>query len=140
MSEKQLREETAMRILLATDGSDCADTARELVNAIDWPAGSVIRVVTVVEPLEVVFGAPWAGRLAGEVENLTADLQQHGEAILEATARGLMRGGHALERVVLHWPRGDRGCQRRPAAWTVAPAAVGGGLRADDARLLRGLP
>jgi nucleotide-binding universal stress UspA family protein len=90
-----------MRILLATDGSECAEVARDLAHSIDWPSGSVIRVATVVEPLDVVFGAPWAGRLAGEVETIGADLERHGEAVLEQAARGLVRDGVELERVIL---------------------------------------
>jgi nucleotide-binding universal stress UspA family protein len=90
-----------MRILLATDGSECADVARDLTHSIAWPAGSVIRVATVVEPLDVVFGAPWAGRLAGEVDAIAADLERHGETVLEQAARGLVREGVQLERVVL---------------------------------------
>jgi nucleotide-binding universal stress UspA family protein len=90
-----------MRILLATDGSECAQIPRDLAHSIDWPSGSVIRVATVVEPLDVVFGAPWAGRLAGEVEAIGADLERHGEAVLEQAARGLVREGVELEQVIL---------------------------------------
>jgi hypothetical protein len=64
-----------MRVLLATDGSEQAGLARDLVSAIDWPEGSTVRIVAAVEPLDVVLGAPWTGRLAGEVDaQLTADL------------------------------------------------------------------
>ncbi len=38
-----------MRILLALDGSPEADRARALAASIDWPAGSIIDVVAVVE-------------------------------------------------------------------------------------------
>jgi nucleotide-binding universal stress UspA family protein len=37
-----------MRILLAIDGSRSADVARDLVAAMPWPAGSAIRIVSVV--------------------------------------------------------------------------------------------
>lgn len=91
-----------MRVLLATDGSECADVARDLVRSIDWPVDTVVRVATVVEPLDVVFGAPWAGRLTGEVDAVASDLELHGETVLEQAARGLVREGVTIERVVLH--------------------------------------
>ena len=40
-----------MRILLATDGSTNAEAALNVVLYRPWPAGSVVRVITVIEPL-----------------------------------------------------------------------------------------
>jgi nucleotide-binding universal stress UspA family protein len=45
-----------MRILLALDGSPASEVACRLVAGNRWPAGSVIDVVGVVEPLVDVFG------------------------------------------------------------------------------------
>lgn len=42
-----------MRILLATDGSTNADAALNVVLYRPWPAGTVVRVITVIEPLHV---------------------------------------------------------------------------------------
>jgi nucleotide-binding universal stress UspA family protein len=91
-----------MRVLLATDGSDHAAMAHDLVNAIDWPEGSTVRIVTVAQPLDVVFGAPWAARLAEEMDALTAELGQRAESIVDEAARGLTRAPLTIERVVLH--------------------------------------
>lgn len=74
-----------MRVLLATDGSECAGVARDLVAAVAWPPGSTIRVVTVVEPLGVV----------------EEELRRYGEEVLEEAVRGVAHGGHAVERAVL---------------------------------------
>jgi nucleotide-binding universal stress UspA family protein len=41
-----------LRTLLATDGSERAGVAIDLVGAIDWPAGSAARIVTVVPDAE----------------------------------------------------------------------------------------
>lgn len=90
-----------MRVLLATDGSECAEVARDLVHSIDWPADSVIRLATVVEPVDVIFGAPWAGGLSGQVDAIATDLERHGETVLEQAARGLVREGVTIERVIL---------------------------------------
>ena len=37
-----------MRILVATDGSECAEVALDLVGSIDWPEDSTINVVEAV--------------------------------------------------------------------------------------------
>ena len=61
------KEASTMRILLAIDGSRSADVARDLVAAMPWPAGSAIRIVSVV-PGNASLGidlspdaANWAG-------------------------------------------------------------------------------
>ncbi len=47
-----------MRILLALDGSQGAETARALVMGLSWPEGSTIEAVRVVEPAYGSFGEP----------------------------------------------------------------------------------
>ena len=47
-----------MRILLATDGSQPADRARDLMVAMSWPRGTSIRVVSVV-PKSADVTARW---------------------------------------------------------------------------------
>jgi nucleotide-binding universal stress UspA family protein len=49
-----------MRVLLAHDGSPGAKQAADLVGAIAWPADSIVRVVSVVEPIIAPIGA-WGG-------------------------------------------------------------------------------
>jgi nucleotide-binding universal stress UspA family protein len=48
-----------MRILLAIDGSQPAERARDLVAALPWPRGTSVRVVTVAERREAILFA-WA--------------------------------------------------------------------------------
>jgi nucleotide-binding universal stress UspA family protein len=49
-----------MKILLATDGSNCSDAAvREVARRI-WPAGSEVKVVSAVEPPPVLVTEPWS--------------------------------------------------------------------------------
>jgi nucleotide-binding universal stress UspA family protein len=48
-----------MKILLATDGSECSELAVEEVARRRWPHGSVVRVVSVIE-LNVVAAVPEA--------------------------------------------------------------------------------
>jgi nucleotide-binding universal stress UspA family protein len=49
-----------MRILLAHDGSTDAEIAADLAGSVPWPAGSTVRVISVIEPTMVVVTA-WAG-------------------------------------------------------------------------------
>jgi nucleotide-binding universal stress UspA family protein len=42
--------ETAWKILLATDGSDCANRAAHSVAARPWPTGTTVRIASVVAP------------------------------------------------------------------------------------------
>ncbi len=44
-----------MRVLLAMDGSDPSETARNLVASIRWPEASIIRIVAVVEPMSAAL-------------------------------------------------------------------------------------
>jgi len=90
-----------MRILLGTDGSEHANLARDLVASIGWPAASIIRVVTAVEPAEVVLGAPWAGGLLAEMDALEGELVAHGQSVVDETVRGIPQGTWSVETAVL---------------------------------------
>lgn len=48
-----------MRALLAYDGSAGAAEAAALTQAIPWPSDSVLRVVTVLEPILSPMSGPW---------------------------------------------------------------------------------
>ncbi len=53
-----------MRVLIAFDGSAGAAQAVALSEGIDWPAGSMLRVVSVVEPATLQF-LPWTAGVPG---------------------------------------------------------------------------
>ncbi len=48
-----------MRILLAVDGSDCSKAAVQAVAERPWPAGSQIKILSVVEPQYVPSTDAW---------------------------------------------------------------------------------
>ena len=48
-----------MRVLLAYDGSAGAAEAAALTDAIPWPSDSVLRVVSVIEPILTPMSGPW---------------------------------------------------------------------------------
>ena len=89
-----------MRILLAHDGSDGANGAAELVRAITWPAGSTLRVVSVVEPTMVALTA-WAGGIADESAEAEGQVREYYEGELDETVRRLAGPDRSVESAVL---------------------------------------
>lgn len=76
-----------MRILLATDGSQTADQARDLVAALPWQVGGRVRIVSVAPTRTDLLGVPWVVDFqpdADRIENET--LRVHRDA-LEAAER-----------------------------------------------------
>lgn len=90
-----------MRVLLATDGSRSADRARDLVARLPWPDGTVIRVVSGLEPRGELFGAPWVIPTAAELDQLESDLLRHVNDTLDDAERRLARPGVTIERLIL---------------------------------------
>jgi nucleotide-binding universal stress UspA family protein len=89
-----------MRVLLAIDGSSHADRARDLVAAIEWPAGSAIRVVAALAH-EDDFLVPWQPEPPAESVRFGQDSLGELEAILAAALRRLGTTGVAVETAVL---------------------------------------
>jgi nucleotide-binding universal stress UspA family protein len=69
-----------MRLMLAYDGSACADAARDLVASLPLPTGSAITLVTALERGPQLYGAPEFVVVPHDAEDaegqLLADLQQ----------------------------------------------------------------
>ena len=76
-----------MRVLLAVDGSPAAESARRLVRSLQWPQGSVIDLVSVLEP---------ATELAG-VHGLSFAASGAGDDALRALQDGFVSAGRELE-------------------------------------------
>ena len=55
-----------MRVLYATDGSAQAELAGELIAGIEWPRGTVVRIVSAIDTGAVFFGAPMGAGRAGQ--------------------------------------------------------------------------
>lgn len=94
-----------MRILLATDFSAYAETARALVTAMEVPPGSRIRVISVVEPIASVgLFAPSAMLEIGQVADRDARaLVADRATLLGAEGRevdGVVRYGRAADAIV----------------------------------------
>jgi nucleotide-binding universal stress UspA family protein len=89
-----------MRILLATDGSTPAETALDLAGSISWPPDSVIRVVSVIEPVEALLSGAWSPALANDIEEQAEQLLASAQLVAEHAARQLTRSGVTVEHEV----------------------------------------
>ena len=89
-----------MRVLLALDGSEPSDQARELVRSLRWPSDTTIRLITVVPDLFPTYAGlfPAAAPVAApEIEAIVLEQQRQ---ILETAAAGLAGPGRTIESVV----------------------------------------
>jgi nucleotide-binding universal stress UspA family protein len=89
-----------MHVLLAYDGSAGASQAAALAEAIEWPSNSVLRVVSVIEPILLPIAGPWdrGSTLAPELDvAITASAD---EAMREVVER-LRATGTSVAGVVL---------------------------------------
>jgi nucleotide-binding universal stress UspA family protein len=91
-----------MRILLATDGSDHANVALELVRSVAWPAGTTIRVVTTMPTGVESYGLSWAVATADTVQDQGSEVRRHYEDLVDSAVRELTRPGLEVERLLLH--------------------------------------
>ena len=90
-----------MRVLLAYDGSAGAEAAAALVMNLRWPQGSIIRVVSALEPTSALVPAPLPG--AGLVTSPEIDEQIRSvlETDVGAVVDRLQRAGVQAEGAVL---------------------------------------
>ncbi len=75
-----------MKILLATDGSECSATAAESVANRPWPEGSEVRIVTVAEMPIAIAPESWI-LPEGYYEEIERATQQQAETAIAAAAR-----------------------------------------------------
>lgn len=85
-----------MKILLAIDGSACSEAALDEVIRRPWPAGSELRIVSVVEFPHLAGSEPWVISRAyiEQLENAEADRVEG--LIRRAIARARCDGDQAL--------------------------------------------
>ena len=90
-----------MRVLLTIDGSDSASRARDLVAAISWPEGTVIRVVGALERSDVLLGRPWIATTPSDAPYLEEGIRKRLDDALETAIRDLSRPGRSVKRLLL---------------------------------------
>lgn len=82
-----------MRVLVAIDGSACADVAVELTAAIPWPAGTSVHVTEVVETGAGLYGNVYAAELVLQVESLEEDVRREAADAVARTVARLREAG-----------------------------------------------
>lgn len=90
-----------MRVLLATDGSASADRARDLVAALHWPRGTVVRVVAAVDAHLEILAAPFTVSPSNVIDDLDAGLLRHAEATLDTAVHVLREADLGVEPLLL---------------------------------------
>lgn len=113
-----------MRVLLATDGSRSADRARDLTSSLPWPDGTIIRVVSGVEPRGDLFGAPWVLPTSDDLDRMEDDLLRHVNDTLDDAERRLTRPGVSVERLILR-ERAGTAIVEEATAWEADIIVVG---------------
>ena len=86
-----------MRALIATDGSECAQVALDLVGALTWPAQSTLRLVTVVAPASAAVSAVWAPAVAQDIDHQLAEAVVAAGELLQRAADALEPTGATIE-------------------------------------------
>lgn len=90
-----------MRVLLASDGSAGAGRARALVDRIEWPPETDIRVAGVLEHYDEVLGLPGLSSADPDQRDVEASVGRRLDDALEAAVRDLARSDRRVDRVVL---------------------------------------
>lgn len=76
-----------MRILLAVDGSRSADQARDLVAALPWQEGGLVRIVSVAPTRSELLGVPWTVALPPDANELEDEVLRSHRDALDAAER-----------------------------------------------------
>src|ERR1051325_4870645 len=77
-----------MKIILATDGSPCSDTAVNELARMPLPADTQVRVISVVEPPAPLVAEPYMG-VVGYFEEVERVSRQHALEVVEQAAARL---------------------------------------------------
>ena len=96
-----------MRVLVAIDGSECAGVAVDLVGGLQWPTGTVIRVVEVVPSGAAVFGGPWPPVPPLDTRSIDRSIREQATRDLEAAADALEGPERTVDTVAVAGRAGD---------------------------------
>ena len=90
-----------MRVLIAYDGSAGAEQSLRLADSIDWPAGSTIRIASVIEPMLSFVGAQMAGGFDIPPPEVDAEMTAYQQEQLTKAAQSLRSDDRTVEGIVL---------------------------------------
>lgn len=89
-----------MRVLVATDGSACAEVAVDLVASIAWPVPTTVDVVQAVSSGVAVFGGPWPPIPPVETAAFDEDIRRQGQSTLDRAAAKIAGEGRSVETAI----------------------------------------
>lgn len=89
-----------MRVVLANDGSAGAVQATALADAIAWPSHTILRVISVIEPVAMPISGPWTSGVAPAPE-LDASISGHFEELNADVVERLAAPGRDVEGTVV---------------------------------------
>jgi len=85
---------TAIRVLLATDGSECSEVATRSIAERPWPAGSEVHILSVVELSVPLFRIPYPPYFDSHaMEELRAQAMQRTEEVVMAAEKIITDAG-----------------------------------------------
>jgi len=96
-----------MHILVATDGSECAAVAVDLVAGLSWPMDTELQVVEVVPAGVAVFGGPWPPITPVDTRTIERDIRERAKRNLKEAAEKLAGAGHSVDTVTVAGRAGD---------------------------------
>jgi nucleotide-binding universal stress UspA family protein len=125
-----------MRILLATDGSEHSEAAARNLIKRPWPAGSLVRVVSVASlPFPLVTPYPGLGTI--DYEGLKQSISQQAQALVDREVVSIQKAGLAVETALRHGdPRSE--IVQEAEDWKADLIVVGSHGRTGVSRLLLG--
>lgn len=92
---------SAMRILVAVDGSEPAGLAVDLVANAAWPPGTEIVVTEAVETGAGVYGGPWPALAVVQTDRIEADIRDAAQKTVHEAHEKLARSSLNVEEIVL---------------------------------------
>jgi nucleotide-binding universal stress UspA family protein len=90
-----------MRILLALDGSEPAGRARDLVDGIQWPAGTVIHVTAALERGGDLVGMPGSAGGQRDPRAIETSTVRRLQDTIDGAVLNLERPGRVVDRILL---------------------------------------
>jgi nucleotide-binding universal stress UspA family protein len=96
-----------MRVLVAIDGSECADVAVDLVGGLDWPSGTEIEVVEVVPAGIAVFGGPWPPAAPVDTSMIDRSIREQADLDLKTAVEKLAAPGRTVSMLTATGRAGD---------------------------------
>lgn len=89
-----------MKILLAVDDSEYSDAATREIAKRPWPRGTVVRVLTVVEPFPPIAIEPWYGGRESLIQ-IDKEMEKRARDLSKKAAESLKKKGIKTQSVVL---------------------------------------